>query len=325
MVQQQSESIQPAELSAAGFRPKRGPKQHLIRFIRTKPLATFGAAIGILVILVAIFADQIATHNPARAEVSKIYVKPAWFPGAKTNVTRPSDTPRSMSFTESVLGGDRLGRDEFSRLVHGARISLKVGLIASFFGVTVGLIIGVASAYIGGKFDLVIQRLVDTMIAFPGILLAIILLAALGQSVNNVIYALTIAFIPPSVRLIRSQSLAVKEMDYILAARAVGVGTGRIMLRHIIPNVFAIYIVVMTFYLGAAIIAEAGLSFLGLGASVNEATWGGMLSDAGKGGSIRSAWWLSIFPGVTIVIVVLAWNMLGDGLRDVLDPRLRSA
>ena len=325
MEQQKADILQQGELTCVGFRSKRGPKQHVIHFIRTTPLATFGAAIGILVILVAVFADQIATHNPARAEVSKIYVKPAWFPGAVTNVTRASDTPRSMAFTESVLGGDRLGRDEFSRLVHGARISLKVGLIASFFGVTLGLIIGVASAYFGGKFDLIVQRLVDTMIAFPGILLAIILLAALGQSVNNVIYALTIAFIPPSVRLIRSQALAVNEMDYILAARAVGVSSTRVMVRHIIPNVFAIYLVVMTFYLGAAIIAEASLSFLGLGASVNEATWGGMLSDAGRGGSIRAAWWLSIFPGVTIVIVVLSWNMLGDGLRDVLDPRLRNA
>ena len=325
MAQPQAKIIQQAELTTAGFRPKRGPKQHLIRFIRTKPLATFGGVVAILVLLVAVFADVIATHNPARAEVEKIYVKPAWFPGAVTNVTRASDTPRPLSFFESVMGGDRLGRDEFSRLVHGARISLKVGLIASFFGVTVGLLIGVASAYIGGKFDLLVQRLVDTMIAFPGILLAIILLAALGQSVDNVIIALTIAFIPPSVRLIRSQALAVKEMDYILAARAVGVSSTRVMLRHIIPNVFAIYLVVMTFYLGAAIIAEASLSFLGLGASVNEATWGGMLSDAGRGGSIRAAWWLSIFPGVTIVIVVLSWNMLGDGLRDVLDPRLRNA
>ena len=313
MVQQQA-----AELTTAGFRPKRGPRQHLARFIRTKPLATFGAAIGIIVILFAVFADQIATHNPARAEVGKIYAKPAWFPGA---VNTKTDEP--LSLTDSVLGGDRLGRDEFSRLVHGARISLKVGLISSFIGVTVGLLIGVASAYFAGKFDLIVQRIVDTMIAFPGLLLAIVLLAALGQSVNNVVYALTIAFIPPSVRLIRSQALAVKEMDYVLAARAVGVGSIRTMTHHIIPNVFAIYIVVMTFYLGAAIIAEAGLSFLGLGASVNEATWGGMLSDAGQGGAIRAAWWLAIFPGVTIVVVVLAWNMLGDGLRDVLDPRLR--
>jgi peptide/nickel transport system permease protein len=323
MVQQQAEIPQQAELTAAGFRPKRGPKQHLIRFIRTKPLATFGAVIALLVIFVAVFADQVATHDPGRAETNKIYVKPAWFPGAVTNVTRADPNPRPLSFRESVLGGDRLGRDEFSRLVHGARISLKVGLLASFVGVTIGLVIGVASAYFGGKFDLAVQRIVDTMIAFPGLLLAIVLLAALGQSVNNVVYALTIAFIPPSVRLIRSQALAIKEMDYVLAARAVGTGNIRIMTHHIIPNVFAIYLVVMTFYLGAAIIAEAGLSFLGLGASVNEATWGGMLSDSGQGGAIRAAWWLAIFPGVTIVVVVLAWNMLGDGLRDVLDPRLR--
>ena len=238
MVQQQA-----AELTAVGFRPKRGPRQHLMRFIRTKPLATFGGCIAIMVILVAIFADQIATHNPARAEVEKIYVKPAWFPGAVTNITSSEQTARPLSFLESVLGGDRLGRDEFSRLVHGARISLKVGLIASFFGVTFGLVIGVASAYFAGKFDMVVQRIVDTMIAFPGLLLAIVLLAALGQSVNNVIIALTIAFIPPSVRLIRSQALAVKEMDYVLAARAVGVGSVRTMTHHIIPNVFAIYIV----------------------------------------------------------------------------------
>ena len=317
MIQQQ------AELTAAGFRPKRGPKQHIIHFIRTKPLATFGATTAIIMIVVAVFADQIATHDPRRAEVEKIYVKPAWFPGAVTHVSRKDQTPRPLSFTESVLGGDRLGRDEFSRLVHGARISLKVGLIASFLGGTAGLLIGVASAYIGGKFDLVLQRLVDTMIAFPGLLLAIVLLAALGQSVNNVIIALTIGFVPGTVRLIRSQCLAIKEMDYILAARAVGVAPTRIMLRHIIPNVFAIYLVVVTFFLGAAIIAEAGLSFLGLGAAVNEVTWGSMLSDAGGRGSIRAAWWLAIFPGVTIITVVLAWNMLGDGLRDVLDPRLR--
>ncbi|PKB67310.1 MAG: hypothetical protein BZY81_04970 [SAR202 cluster bacterium Io17-Chloro-G4] len=315
-MQQQPRGVAIPDRVTIGLRPKRGPWEQLTHFFRTKPLGTFGAIIALLMIMAAIFAPIIATHDPDKSSLSKKFAQPGWWPGAEN-----MSTGEPLSFSESVLGGDRLGRDVFSRLVYGARVSLKVGIIASLVGTTIGLVIGVATAYLGGKIDLLTLRVVDAMIAFPGLLLALVLVAALGQSVNNVIIALSIGFIPSSVRLVRSQALAIKQMDYILAARAVGVGGVRIMWRHIVPNVFAIFLVVTTFHLAGAIIAEAGLSFLGLGAPVGTPTWGGDLSQAQS--SIRVAPWLAIFPGLTIITAVLAWNMLGDAIRDVLDPKLR--
>ena len=182
--------------------------------------------------------------------------------------------------------------------------------------------VGIASAYWGGKFDLVVQRVIDAMIAFPGIILAIAIMAALGASINNVVFALSVSYIPSAARIIRSQALAINEMDYILAAQAVGVGTMRTMVKYIVPNVFAIYIVITTFHLGGAIISEASLSFLGVGTPPNEPSWGGMLNSSSSQ-YIAVAWWQPIFPGAAIIIVVFAWNLLGDALRDVLDPRLR--
>jgi peptide/nickel transport system permease protein len=270
-------------------------------FFRQKPLGFAGAVVAIILVIGAIFAPLIATDNPRTVNADLLYA----VPGEQG----------------TLLGGDQLGRDVFSRLVYGARISLYVGITSSFIGVTIGLLVGVASAHFGGTTDLVVQRLIDSMMAFPSLILAIALMAALGSSLNNVVIALSIIYIPSTARIVRSQALAINEMDYVLAAIAVGAGHWRIMLRHMVPNCIALYIVLVTIHLGGAIIAEASLSFLGVGAPPDIPAWGGMLRDAAQ--IVSVAPWLGVFPGLAIAIVVFAWNLLGDALRDVLDPRLR--
>ena len=197
-----------------------------------------------------------------------------------------------------------------------------MGILSAFIGATVGMVVGVASAHFGGKVDLFVQRIIDAMIAFPALILAITIMAVLGASLNNVVIALSIAFMPSTARVLRSQALAVKEMDYVLAAKAVGAGHGRIIFRHMIPNCLALYIILVTVFLGVAIVAEATLSFLGIGVPPDVASWGGMLNGAAQT-YVRLAPWLGVFPGLAIAIVVFSWNLLGDALRDVLDPRLR--
>ena len=290
----------PAGQAAAGLRPKRTVLQNVGHFFRTKPLGTFGAVVAVVLIVVAIFAPFIANHDPY-----------------DTNIKYKFSGPSS----ETYLGGDHLGRDIFSRIIYGARISLYVGILSSFIGSTIGMLVGVASVHFGGKVDLVVQRLIDTLMSFPPLLLAIAIMAALGSSIENVIIALSIIYIPSTARILRAQALSVKEMDYVLAARAVGAGDWRVMARHMIPNCMAVFIVIVTFHLGGAIIAEATLSFLGLGAPPNDPSWGGMLNGATS--FVRVAPTMIIAPGVAIAIVVFAWNLLGDSLRDVLDPRLR--
>jgi len=271
------------------------------RFARRKPLGAFGAAVALILIVVAIFAPFIATKDPSETNHRLVYARPG---------------------SELLLGGDQVGRDVFSRLVYGTRVSLYAGLLSAFIGATIGMLVGVASVHFGGKTDLIVQRIVDTMMAFPALILAIAIMAALGASLNNVVIALSIAFIPSTARVLRSQALVVKEMDYVLAARAIGAGHGRIIFRHMIPNCLALYIVLVTVFLGTAIVAEATLSFLGIGVPPDVASWGGMLNGAAQR-YVRLAPWLGVFPGLAIAIVVFAWNLLGDSLRDVLDPRLR--
>jgi peptide/nickel transport system permease protein len=284
-----------------GLRPRGAIWQQVGSFARRKPLGTFGAVVALILIVVAIFAPFIATKDPAETNAALIYAPP----GSKL-----------------LLGGDQVGRDVFSRLVYGTRVSLYAGLLSAFIGATIGMVVGVTSAHFGGKTDLIIQRIVDAMMAFPALILAIAIMAALGASLNNVVIALSIAFMPSTARVLRSQALAVKEMDYILAARAVGAGHGRIIFRHIIPNCFALYIVLVTVFLGTAIVAEATLSFLGIGVPPDVPSWGGMLNGAAQR-YVHLAPWLGVFPGLAIAIVVFAWNLLGAALRDVLDPRLR--
>ena len=290
------------EQTIGGLRPRRTAWQQVGAFFRHKPLGAFGAVVFLVLLFVAIFAQfgGFAIEDPYDPVVDRIFDPPS---------------------REAWFGGDHIGRDVFSRVVHGAWISLYVGILSSFIGSTIGMMVGVASVHFGGKTDLIVQRLVDSMMAFPALILAIAIMAALGGSLNNVVIALSIVYIPSTARVLRSQALGIKEMDYILAARAVGAGDWRVMLLHMIPNCLAVYIVIVTFHLGGAIIAEASLSFLGVGVPPSEPSWGGMLTAGAQ--NIRQSPWVVVFPGAAIAIVVFAWNLLGDSLRDVLDPRLR--
>ena len=256
---------------------------------------------AVLLVLTALFAPFIANHDPYATSTQHVYASPG---------------------TDYFFGGDRLGRDVFSRIVYGARVSLYVGILASFIGCTIGMFVAVASVHFGGITELTIQRVIDAMIAFPTLILAIAIMAALGASLNNVVISLSIVYIPSTARIMRSQFLAIKETDYILASHAVGAAHWRIMAKHMIPNAFALYLVIVTFHLGGAIIAEASLSFLGIGTPVDVPSWGGMLSGAASQ-YVSLAPWLAVFPGVAIAVVVFSWNVLGDALRDVLDPRLK--
>ncbi len=297
-------TVDDAEAQLLEMRPRQTQLQKVVAFSRSKPLGAVSAVIILITILAAVIsyvAPGILPHDPLdpRAHEDK-YMAPQ--PGA-------------------WLGSDHLGRDELSRLIVGSQISIYVGLLSVGIGVTLGALIGILSAYVGGVFDLAIQRLVDAMMAFPPIILALGLVAVLGGSANNVIIALLVILLPGTIRVIRSQVLSIKELDYTLAAQAIGAGSIRIMLRHILPNVVASYIVLGTITLGFAIIIEASLSFLGVGVPPDIPTWGGMLTRGTE--EIRIAWWLAVFPGIAISVVVFAINFLGDALRDTLDPRLR--
>ncbi len=286
----------------AGLRPKRNLWQNLIKFAKDKPLGAFGGSVAILMIVLAIIAPLVATHNPELTDHRSVLATPS---------------------IDMLLGGDQIGRDVFSRLIYGTRISLLVGILSVLFGVTIGLAIGLVSGYFGGAIDLAVQRLMDAVMAFPALILALSIMAVMGASIVNVIIALAVVFVPGAARTIRSQALSIKETDYVLAARAIGVSDLRIMARHMAPNLASTYIVLATISLGWAIVVEASLSFLGVGVPPNVATWGGMLTGATK--YVETAWWVAVFPGLAIAVVVFAWNLLGDALRDVLDPKLRGS
>ena len=273
----------------------------LWNFTRRKPLGALGGVVIVFAVLLAILAPWVAPHNPEGVGIAKKFSPPG---------------------TESApLGTDHIGRDVLSRLIHGARISMYVGVMTVLIGITIGTMVGISSAYWGGAFDMVVQRLVDALMGFPPIILALGLMAALGADINNVIIALVVILVPGATRVVRSEALRIKELDYILASRAIGANPARVMARHILPNVAATYIVLMTITLGFAIVVEASLSFLGVGVPEGVATWGSMLEIGRE--HIHTQTWLVVFPGVMIAAVVFGVNFLGDGLRDVLDPRLR--
>jgi peptide/nickel transport system permease protein len=274
----------------------------LLRFIGTRPLGAAGAVIILLMSLSAILAPLIAPYHPLETDFLAQFSPPT---------------------AAHWLGTDAYGRDLLSRLIYGSRTALLVGFASAFLGATLGALIGVASAYFGGRVDLLIQRLVDLFLAFPIIILALVVVSILGIGVGNVIMAITIPMIPNCARVVRASALAVRQMPYVDAARASGFGHGRIILRHILPNVMAPYLIMLTAYVGQAILLEASLSFLGLGVAEPTAAWGLMLRGAAVEFA-ETAPWMAIFPGLAISLGVFAFNLFGDSLRDALDPKLRT-
>ena len=271
------------------------------KFVITKPLGAVGGAIIIVMIVAAVFAPQIAPHDPYELNQSLQFGAPS--------LSHP-------------FGTDEFGRDLFTRIIYGAKIALIIGFSASFLGATGGAIVGVVSAYMGGRTDLIIQRIVDILLAFPLLILALAIASVLGRSTFNLVIAIAIPVIPRTARIVRSSALSAKELVYVEAARAVGSSHIRVMFRHIIPNIMAPYLIILTAQLGSAILTEASLSFLGLGKAEPEPSWGLMLSG-GAPLYAEKAPWVAIFPGVAISLAVFGFNLLGDSLRDALDPRLR--
>lgn len=278
-----------------------GALRGLRRFAEKQPVGIASGIVLAIIILAAIAAPLIAPHNPIE--------------GHFTAINEPPDS-------EYFLGTDRVGRDVLSRVVYGARISLLVAFVAVIVGDALGAMWGIASGYLGGKFDIYSQRIVELLLSFPTLILAMVLLLGLGAGVFTVIVAIAITRIPLSVRVIRSVSLSVKENSYIEAARAIGASDVRVMALHIAPQCFAPWLVLVTAQLGGVIVLEASLGFLGVGVPAPTATWGNMLGGA-VAATLKPEWWLVIFPGVAITITVLAFNLFGDSIRDALDPKLR--
>lgn len=272
-----------------------------LSFCREKPLGAIAAVIVVVIIFAAVFAPYIAPFDPIKSDIRNKMKSPDW---------------------RNWMGTDNLGRDVFSRIIYGARISLWVGILSVGMGVLSGMILGVISGYFGGKVEIVIERIVDSVMAFPPLVLALAMVAMLGSNITNTMIAIAIVIAPRTARVVRGSVLTVKEEQYVEAARTTGCNHFRIILQHIIPNIMAPVIVMATVMFGNAIIVEAALGFLGLGTTPPTPSWGNMLSGATRQYLIQAPW-LAVFPGVAISFAVLGFNLLGDALRDVLDPRLR--
>ena len=267
---------------------------------RRKPLGAVAVMVLAAMAVAAIFAGQVSPNDPLAQDIPN-RLKP---PGG-----------------DFLFGTDSFGRDTFSRVVHGARVSAYVGGLSVVLATIAGVLIGVASAYIGGKLDLVLQRVVDSIIAFPSLVLALVMVAILGPSLNNIVAAITVALTPQVARIARAQAFSVKQETYVAAAVSIGARPTRIMLRHILPNSLAAIVVQASGYLEQAVVAEAALSFLGLGVPPPFPSWGRMLQE-GSQGYMEVAPWLILFPGLALALAVFSFAVIGDALRDLLDPRM---
>jgi peptide/nickel transport system permease protein len=291
------------QLAEAAAPPERGRAfRAVLEFVRGQPLGALGAGVILAMFLVALGAPLLAPYDPEAVDFAAMLARPS---------------------AAHWLGTDAFGRDVLSRLIYGSRTALVVGFGSALLGATVGAVLGVGSAYFGGRIDLYLQRAMDVLLCFPLIILALAIIAMLGNSIPNLILAITIPMIPRCALVIRSSALSIREMPYVDAARAAGFRHARIMLRHMLPNVMAPYLIMVTAFLGQAVLLEASLSFLGLGVQEPTAAWGLMLRGAAVEFA-ESAPWMAIFPGLAISLAVFAFNLFGDSLRDALDPRLRT-
>ena len=292
------------KLSSIGPRPARRWAWLVdlaVRLVREKPLGTAGAVIFLIMLITGIFANFLAPFGMNEMTLEDRLIGPS---------------------AEHILGTDQLGRDMFSRIIFGARISMYVGLGASLLDVSVAIIIGTISGYLGGKTDLVIQRFVDAWMCFPGLVIFLTVLSITGPGLIQVILVMGISSGIASSRVVRSTVINIKENMYVHAAIALGAPTSRVVVRHILPNIMAPTLIIFTLAMGGMILGEASLSFLGFGIPPPEPSWGGMLSGAGRKYMV-SAPWMAIWPGLALAVVVYSVNMLGDAVRDILDPRLR--
>ena len=278
-----------------------GNRRTILRTLLRHRSGVIGVSIILCFVLIAILAPLIATHDPR--EVNVIERLKGWSP-------------------EHYFGTDRAGRDIFSRIVYGSQISIKIGLVAMTFSISIGALVGIIAGYYGGWLDNVVMRLMDMMLAMPSILLAMVIITILGQSLTNAIIAVSIVYIPQYARILRASVLKIREEEYVTAARVIGAGDFRILTTAVIPNCLAPLIVQATLGMGAAILDAAGLSFLGLGAEIGEPEWGAMLNE--NRALIRRAPWTVMTPGAAIFLIVLGFNLLGDALRDVLDPQVKT-
>ena len=282
-------------------RTPRGLWRITTTFFRRQPVGAIGVVLVLLFGLAGIFADTLSPYSPTANDFAAMTEPPSW---------------------AHWLGTDQLGRDLLSRILYGARTAFIVGLTSSIVGGSLGLVIGVGSAYFGGQIDLWLQRVIDIVMAFPAIIMALAIVSIFGTGVHNVILAITIPGIPRCARIVRSSALAIREVPYVDAARALGYGHTRIILHHMVPNVMGPFLVVITAFVGQAILAEAALSYLGLGVQEPVPAWGLML-QGGAEEYASTAPWIAVFPGLAIMLLVFGINLFGDALRDVLDPKLR--
>ncbi|HKV43938.1 MAG TPA: ABC transporter permease [bacterium] len=282
--------------SRAGHRGRRGARH---RFVRN-PRAIAGGAIMALFFAIALAAPRLAPFRPDVPHVLAILRAPAW---------------------PYLLGTDNLGRDVLSRIIVASRISLAIGVLSMLVSVVIGILVGATAGYFGGLADAVLMRLTDVVLAIPVFFLAVAFLALFGPSVPGLILIIGVTAWPPTARLVRGEFLSLRGRDFVAAARATGASSGRIIARHLLPNVVPVIVISATLRVGLAILTEAGLSFLGLGVQPPQPSWGNIIADGRE--YLATAWWVSLFPGLCVFLGVMAFNLVGDGLRDAFDPRLQ--